>query len=591
MNQSKKIFTIILLISMLLFPAACTQQETPTATQPLSSFDQFLDQVFVDNMKKDSFSIHYMMRYPEKYQLDKTVPQLYRANLNVDSLKKERAEDEKLLQQLKTFNFSCLSKEQQTNYLILKDYTERLLAVSQQEYFYMDYHFLSPTLGFQAQLPLLLSEYRFDNKQDIANYLSLLEQSEESLQTYFEYAKLQAAHGTIYPDRLLNGIVQQCSTFAGNQKNHFLITGFNQKLSSITGLTNQEIKHYKAQNKLLVTQTLLPAYAKLGKNIATLKGSRKGIGCLKELPKGKDYYQDLFSLYTGMDDSIPQAKSYLKQKIQTLLSSLQQQYQNNSPNNEINYPEIMNQQATTILSFLKNKTLNSFPALKNTQFQVKFVDPSMQNNLSPALYLTSPFDDLNSKETIYLNVTNDSSAFYIYSVLAHEGYPGHLYQNSYFKSKQYHPIRYLISYSGYTEGWATYAEHQSVSFTKANPFVIQEQLATDLNYAVLAVADIGIHYEGWDFKLFKKHLGKYFNIQRIKEKELQNMYDTIIEAPANILVYYYPYFKLDDLKNKALKQMQNQFDLKTFNQIILDTGPAPFALIESNVQKYIDTVQ
>lgn len=81
----------------------------------------------------------------------------------------------------------------------------------------------------------------------------------------------------------------------------------------------------------------------------------------------------------------------------------------------------------------------------------------MEDYLSPAFYLTPPLDT-GTPNVIYINRSGRHSGPELVSTLAHEGFPGHLYQTTSFASCQPEDIRYLISCGGYVEGWATYVE-------------------------------------------------------------------------------------------------------------------------------------
>ena len=81
----------------------------------------------------------------------------------------------------------------------------------------------------------------------------------------------------------------------------------------------------------------------------------------------------------------------------------------------------------------------------------------MQEYLSPAFYLTPPLDT-RTPNIIYINPSDQRSNLELFTTLSHEGFPGHLYQTIFFGNTEPSDIRYLITSSGYIEGWATYIE-------------------------------------------------------------------------------------------------------------------------------------
>lgn len=161
-----------------------------------------------------------------------------------------------------------------------------------------------------------------------------------------------------------------------------------------------------------------------------------------------------------------------------------------------------------ILSHLQKKASKDFPELFNAQYQVKYVDKSLENYLSPAFYLTPPIDDLN-KNTIYIN-NNKNNTENLYTILAHEGIPGHMLQADFFASTSPLPIRHVINYGGYSEGWATYAELMSYQYEYDNR-QLADVLACNSSYslALYSLCDIGVNYEGWTLKDLTNFLKNY----------------------------------------------------------------------------------
>lgn len=151
-----------------------------------------------------------------------------------------------------------------------------------------------------------------------------------------------------------------------------------------------------------------------------------------------------------------------------------------------------------ILEDLQKQIQTDFPAVPSTSYEVKYVHPDLEEHLSPAFYLTPPIDTL-SPNDIYINRHANMSGLELYTTLAHEGFPGHLYQTITFASSAPDPVRYLPAMGGYVEGWATYAE--SFAYTYYQPDSTDGQLAwlnRSLNLCMMSLLDTVIHYNGWN---------------------------------------------------------------------------------------------
>ena len=170
----------------------------------------------------------------------------------------------------------------------------------------------------------------------------------------------------------------------------------------------------------------------------------------------------------------------------------------------------------------------------------------------------------------------------LFTTLAHEGYPGHLYQTVYYSATKHPPIRDLLSFGGYTEGWATYCEMLSYYYSP-----LSHDMATLLQHnasvilGLYALADMGIHYDGWTLA----ETVAFFRTYGItNEKTIEDIFDLIVADPGNYLKYYIGYVEFLELKKLAIKTWGDDFTQNQFHQCILDTGPAPFEILQKQIK-------
>ena len=117
-----------------------------------------------------------------------------------------------------------------------------------------------------------------------------------------------------------------------------------------------------------------------------------------------------------------------------------------------------------ILDRLKEKIRIAFPEMPEAELEVKYVPEEMEEHLSPAFYMIPAIDNT-EENVIYINRGHMSDDLTLFTTLAHEGYPGHLYQTVYYESTDPDPLRSVMDFGGYVEGWATYAEMCSYYLT------------------------------------------------------------------------------------------------------------------------------
>ncbi len=575
-------------------------------------FADYMDELLVMLFEGDQFSVNFFFNNAASFGIPH-----YDAELSVvtfDDFEEGVAEVEAELAKLHAFKDVVLSEEQRESYEIVERYFDYLLSIT-EPMSYMTNGFLGSYLGAQANLPLELSEYKFRNEQDVKDFISYLESAPTAFKSYFEFTKKQAEFGFAMPDFVIDNVVSQCKEFVEIEGEHYLVNIFNKKIDETNFLTAEKIADYKKQAETSVKGSLTDAYRYIQDNLPSLKGKAVNVGGLANYTDGKEYYiielQDVVG-YSDLDGD--EVVKYVSEKLRecseatdAVLSKWNSWKQNSKEYKDFygaavdGVPNFSNLGPVDLLTLFKDKAASFVPDLAEMpDISVKYVDESLKENFSPACYFVSPLDETN-KESIYLNPKYTSDYNYVFTTLAHEGYPGHLYQNVYAKSLDISNVRKILRCSGYMEGWATYMEMNSYSFVTNYE---SDGLQLALNYLALndvynglisARADLGVHYEGWTIKQFSDWMAKDIN-DGYKEgglyyQEAVDFYNQVVEIPTNAMQYYYSYCKLDDMHDLAQEKMGIFFDEVAFNKIILDCGAAPLEMVEEAVNEYIDDME
>lgn len=196
--------------------------------------------------------------------------------------------------------------------------------------------------------------------------------------------------------------------------------------------------------------------------------------------------------------------------------------------------------------------LDAFPAAPDTRFTVSYIDECMEDYLAPAFYITSPIDDY-TDNSIFINQSTDTSTVEYFTTLAHEGYPGHLYQTVMSYEAGLADVRNLFNYPGYVEGWATYVEMLSYYYTGLDDNVasmLQHNQSAILS--LYASTDIGIHHDGWSYD----DTVTFWNGYGITADDtIRDIYELIVEEPAHYLKYYVGYLEFLELKKWLRKNI------------------------------------
>ena len=548
---------------------------TPTDLFPdCKTFSQFCDYLFQTFAGESGISLHYTLLHPENYHIT-DVPDCI-SDFSIDHMESDKKKIRQYLTKLQSFDYQSLTAKEQLTFDILYADLEDSLKLSQTP---LCSESLAPQGGDNAQLPVLLAEYTFTSKKDVEQYLKLLASVKDYFHELIRFEQLKAEKGYFMSDKLASGIISQCQDFIKNPESNYLISVFDEKLDHLPHLTDREQDSYKEQNKDLVLHSVIPAYESLIQGLTDLKGSGKNSGGLCHFKDGKTYYEQLVRSNTGSSKTLTEIKDKCTQELKSYIT--QASFFASSKNissSEIPFEE---SDPKKILEELKNNIKKDFPEGPDTSYTIKHVNKSLEASLNPAFYMIPPIDDIKNN-CIYINDSQVSKAT-LYTTLAHEGYPGHLYQTTYFANTNPDLIRYLLKYSGYSEGWATYVEYLSYDFAPSDKKTIAAltRLNSKYSLALSCLVDIGINYDGWSLEQTKKYLSDYGIIDA---SSVETLYEYVISQPAEYLSYYVGYLEFEELKETAKKTLGKKFSLKEFHKFILTTGPCQFDVLK----KYLD---
>lgn len=580
LHSFRRIIALLLLLSLTL--TGCQ-----SASSIQTDFHSFLNDIFVSEVQSDSLTLNYTLSNPEKYGIDNFTPTL--GIFSLEEMKRQAAVFENYLSRLKDFPYSKLSKDQQKTYDVLVSYLET--ALSGADYLLYE-EALGPTTGIQAQLPILLSEYNFYHKDDIENYLSLLACVPDYFKQIIDFEQEKAAAGLFMSDTTADAIIKQCQGFLSDPENNAIIEVFNERVATLSFLSNKEKASYKKRNREQVINSVLPAYEHLVQGLSALKGSGKNEGGLCGFPKGRQYYTYLARYFTGSEKSIDEMSQALQEAITQRMKAIQSMAAKDSSLIEealnASYPYT---DPKKVLTYLQTAILADYPALSgdgteaasnDAVYEVKYVPSSLEKNLSPAFYLTPPLDDSRAN-CIYINGYKKYDLSEIFTTLAHEGFPGHLYQTVYYNSLNPEPVREVLNFPGYSEGYATYAEYSSYYMTGW-----REEVARVLEYNqsatlfIYAMIDIGINYNGWNFAETTDYLADY---GITNESSIRSVYNAMIEEPGTYLKYAVGCLEFQELQAYAKETLEDDYSLKAFNTFLLQMGPCSFDVMKKYMKQ------
>lgn len=579
-------------------------------------FRAFAQNFFLEEVQANPIHLHYTIDDPAAYGIDEsalTLPvyQAGDATGEIYALMQTR-------EALARINPDALQEKNRRLYDLLDSYLAAASDVAAHPYFSEP---LSPSSGVPSEFPILFAEYRLDDAADVENYLDILTQIPAYFDGLILYEQEKAAAGLFMSDTTADRMIAQCTALldadALEEGTHFLETTFSDRLKRLVDrdvLTSEAASSYEAQHKRLLTTLVVPAYDRLADALTLLKGQGGEIRGLAGDENGRAYYLALLRLRTGSYRSIDDIKQLLAENLklnyESLIALLRQNpaLQTMIAETPALLPEMTPEE---ILRDLRKEIGTNYPSIPSGRENapihstIKYVDESLAAYSAPAFYMTPPIDNI-CENLICLNPKDTDDDISLYTTLAHEGYPGHLYQTVYSKRFQEQedslPLGSVLYYGGYIEGWAMYVE--LASYDRAIALAINEHPEAALYYQVCrldrqfrlglySLLDVAIHYDG----LTLEEVGRLcWGLGLRDDDALLALYTYIAEEPCNYLKYYLGYLEILELKRQAAVlwsdscRIGDAYDntdfLYRFHTFLLQNGPADYRTLAKRLAVY-----
>lgn len=546
------------------------------AGKSTGSFSEFCTTLFREEMKSNTMNLHFTLKDPKAAGIDSY--EITLGSLSGDSPHNQARQLKKLSEELKKYSHRSLKGKDRLTCRLLSDYISRQQNLAAYPYYDEP---LTPSGGVTSQLPVLLAEYTFRNTRDIKDYLGLLSQMDTYFLGILDYEQKKADAGLFMSDEACLKVIEGCEVFTEHPDDNFLIDTFSNRLNAMDGLTDTQKNAYLKQHSKVLSDHVIPAYSQMIKGLTMLLGRGHNNWGLCNFPKGKAYYEAVVSADTGCDDSVEDLFSQIaKARREDLMFCQNLLEKNPKLASQSPKPDAALKEENAMISRLQKEILTDFPAPPQTDVEICHVDPALSEYLAPAFYITAPIDDI-SHNRIYINDAKNDTDIYYFTTLAHEGYPGHLYQTICTSSYGAPEVLSLLNYPGYTEGWATYTEMQSFYYAGLDPdlaSLLQHNQAATLS--LYATADIGIHYFGWE----KEKNAAFWSEYGVDDTAtVKRITDLILEEPGNYLKYYVGYLKFRQMREQLALENKS-FSVSAFHEAILRTGPSPFSVLEETVR-------
>ncbi len=551
-----------------------------------AKFDEFLDKVFKESVESDYLNMHFSVKDYKKMGIEKPEVTLGEVVYGQDEEGIDYMLDQ--VKELLSYDYSKLSRRQQFDYDALEYSIYETLA----ELCYYQYGSLfSSGSCVPENLTSNFTDFVFYDQESIEDYLILLQDIDRYFDDALKYTADQAADGHGMLDSWIEYSQEACDGVLNKTEDNEYIVSFQRRLDELDFLTDAQKADYIAKNRKIVLEEVLPSYKKVRDELEQYKGKVKNEDfILANLDK--NYAELTFMLKGSNNYSIDTIFQQLKDNLDVLESEyfscyydknsfakLEQAMDGDWPQFELT--------GRDCLEYLRTSLKAYFPDLGDVDYTVDELDPDTAPDTAIAYYWPSPVDDYN-QNMIKVNPNNMREGFETYGTLAHEGFPGHLYQHVYYYKTNPHNFRSVLSFIGYTEGWAVNATYYAYRFCGIEDDYAASALFFEDSYyfLVYSIIDIATNYYGMTAKEISEMFEKESRLLNVNTKMAKELRSFMIEMPGVYCSYGIGLSNFMTMAANAQREAKN-FDFIKYHGILMENGPLPFNILQTAVDQYV----
>lgn len=588
MKMIRRISALALAGLLILTLTGCAELKT---SWEQASFDTFISDQVTDTLESSYLAARTYLSTPEDVD-----PEAYNLGLRFsqEEMDTQREGLRELADRFGSFDRSLLTAEQQDLYDMFAYQLDLAVRLSDEKFDYYAPLFESMS-GLHYQLASLFSDWEMRDRADAEALVSILRDVDPYIGSALAYTREQASRGLLMTD--LDAVASYCAGIVEQGMDSSILAAM---LASADTL--EAGAQLKEDLKTRLTQafrdSFLPAYQAICDTMAELKSAgSNNTGGLASLPYGREYYELLLMQSAGANTSVEAVRTMMKEAYDGHLEALRQSIVEHpaviEPLLTGSLPETGYTSYEEILEHLKGNIVADFPEVANLNYEIRAIQEEVASDSGVAAYFNIPPLDGDPVQQLRVNpATGDIGSIDTYATVAHEGFPGHMYQYAYmYQNVASDYVKVVASVPAYTEGFAVYAQYESLAYLEGiDPALMEVYRENELvSYCAIILCDIGIHYDGWSLQEFTDFLNGIGFALEGEAAAVQ--YNQLWANPCAFEPYYVGYETFAALREQAEEALGDSFDAKSFHQALLQSGTAPFFLVERNVQAYIDSAR
>ena len=243
-------------------------------------------------------------------------------------------------------------------------------------------------------------------------------------------------------------------------------------------------------------------------------------------------------------------------------------------------------EATRIIDVMKTRLDDVFLKKPEAGLEVRRVEAFREKSAGKAFY-NRPAQDGSRPGIYYANLykITDMPKYQMEALAYHEGIPGHHMQLAIAQELEGVPkFQKFGGVTAYTEGWGLYSEYlpKEMGFYE-DPYSDFGRLAMEIWRAARLVVDTGLHHKKWTRQEAIDYL---LENTPNPENDAIKAIERYIVMPGQATAYKIGMIKILELREAAKAQLGDDFDIREFHDVILETGPVPLDVLEARIQNW-----
>lgn len=460
--------------------------------------------------------------------------------------------------------------------------------------FMYDDYLVTPFLNsLNWNLQFLFTEAQpLTNAQEAQDYISRLYQVNAKFTQVIDDLNRRKDFGVILPSIIIPDLLTDLGQYTSIVESHPYYKTFSTKTSNISGLNQVDRKDLLNQARTAIKENVIPAYKSLSdyyKKMEAIAPDEVGIW---RYSNGEEYYNHLLRHYTTTELTAEEIHQLGLDNVERIHGEMGEAF------GKLGYPSsdslesLMERLGKETEYVSGNQAMAAYQAaigqatgMLDQAFSMKLTEKIAVIGGKEGNYYSPPPRDGSRPPTFRAITDYYQPKYEIKDIAFHEAVPGHGYQFDVARQLNLPLFRDAMQYDGYVEGWALYAERLmwELGVYDNDPAGNLGRLSLELLRAVRCVVDTGIHAKRWTFNQAVHYRNETTGYPGEGETRRYIMW------PAQATSYYVGFLKILELRQKAKDKLGEQFVLKEFHNIILNSGQLPLAMLEQQVDAYLAT--